>query len=252
MSMSRIPGSRFRRVLSLTAVFVIAGCAAGVAQQAAGGAPEVRVHGAFSNIRTTPEHAYGYVVQLWRVGAQLVGFFKFTEGQQSDFDTGTLDNVEYDAATGKLTYESYNRQFRFSGTLRKKELTGKLTRVYPRAVGSAYRPTTSRSLQAPARSRRCATSRLSRNGTRRRQRSSRAPGRRARRSKQAGRIRRARAPSRRHDSRRRRPRRSQRCRSGMMHELQSRTLAARTITNLMNLVLPVTKSRVTQNSSRPP
>jgi hypothetical protein len=133
--MSRITSSGVRRVLSLAAVFVLAGCAAGGAQQAAGGAPEVRVHGAFSNIRTTPEHAYGYVVQLWRAGPQLVGFFKFTEGQQSDFDTGTLDNVEYDAATGKLTFESYDRQFRFSGTLREKELTGKLTRVYPRAGG---------------------------------------------------------------------------------------------------------------------
>ena len=53
----------------------------------------------------------------------------------------------------------------------------------------------------------------------------------------------ARAPSRRHDSRRR-PRRSR--------PLRLERLAAGTITNLMNLVLPVTKSRVTQNSSRPP
>jgi hypothetical protein len=131
MSMSRITSSGVRRVLSLAAVFVLAGCAAGGAQQAAGGAPEVRVHGAFSNIRTTPEHAYGYVVQLWRAGPQLVGFFKFTDGQQSDFDTGTLDNVEYDPAIAKLTFESHDRQFRFSGTLRAKELTGTLTRVYP-------------------------------------------------------------------------------------------------------------------------
>jgi hypothetical protein len=48
---------------------------------------------------------------------------------------GTLDNVEYDAATGKLTFDSYDRQFRFSGILREKELTGKLTRAYPRGNG---------------------------------------------------------------------------------------------------------------------
>lgn len=151
MSMSRIKSSGNRRILSLAAVFVLAGCAVGAAQQAAGGAPEVRVHGAFSNIRTTPGHAYGYVVQLWRAGPQLVGFFKFTEGQQSDFDTGTLDNVEYDAAIAKLTFESYDRQFRFSGTLRAKELTGTLTRVYPRAGGGERLQTVDVTLAASAR-----------------------------------------------------------------------------------------------------
>ncbi len=149
--MSRIPSSGVWRVLSLAAVFVLAGCAVGAAQRPAGGAPEVRVHGAFSKIRTTPEHAYGYVVQLWRAGPQLVGFFKFTEGQQSDFDTGTLDSVEYDAATGKLTFESYDRQFRFSGTLREKELTGTLTRVYPRPGGGEGRQTEDVMLAASAR-----------------------------------------------------------------------------------------------------
>ena len=151
MSVSRIPNSGVRRVLSLAAVLVLAGCAAGGAPQAEGGAPEVRVHGAFSNIRMTPEHAYGYVVQLWRAGPQLVGFFKFTEGQQSDFDTGTLDNVEYDAATGKLTFESYDRQVRFSGTLREKELTGKLTRIYPRPGGGERLQTEDVTLTASAR-----------------------------------------------------------------------------------------------------
>ena len=124
-----------RRLLNLAFVVVLAGCAAGEAQQPTGASPEVSVNGAFSNIRTTPEHAYGYVVQMWRIGPRLVGFFKFTEGQQSDFDTGTLDNVEYDAATGKLTFDSYDRQFRFIGILREKELTGKLTRAYPRPDG---------------------------------------------------------------------------------------------------------------------
>ncbi len=87
------------------------------------------VVGTYSNIRYTQEHAYGYLVDLWRQGDRIVGIFSFTDGAQADFDTGTLDNVTYDPPTGALAFESYAGMFQFSGTLMEKAVSGRLLRA---------------------------------------------------------------------------------------------------------------------------
>jgi hypothetical protein len=60
--------------------------------------------GAFSNMRFTEEHAYGYTVELWKAGRCLFGLFEASEGLSGDTPTGRLQPVSYDAATGKLGF----------------------------------------------------------------------------------------------------------------------------------------------------
>jgi hypothetical protein len=60
--------------------------------------------GAFSNMRFTEEHAYGYTVDLWRAGKCLFGLFEASEGLSGDTPTGLLNPVRHDAATGKLAF----------------------------------------------------------------------------------------------------------------------------------------------------
>jgi len=58
-----------------------------------------------------------------------VGLFQFSDGAQSDFDTGALDKVTYDPQTGALAFESYASMFQFSGTLKREGLSGCLSRA---------------------------------------------------------------------------------------------------------------------------
>jgi hypothetical protein len=60
--------------------------------------------GAFSNMRFTEEHAYGYTVELWRVGTCLFGLFEASEGLSGDTPTGMLTGLRHDATTGKLIF----------------------------------------------------------------------------------------------------------------------------------------------------
>jgi hypothetical protein len=99
------------------------------ARAALDSAVPVHIFGAYSNLRYTEEHAYGYLLRVWKVEDRLVGLFSFTEGRQADFDTGTLDNVTFDPKTGRMSFDSYDGLFRFSGTLRHDVLSGRLTRV---------------------------------------------------------------------------------------------------------------------------
>ncbi|HEV7365229.1 MAG TPA: hypothetical protein VGN76_05250 [Gemmatimonadales bacterium] len=60
--------------------------------------------GAFSNMRFTEEHAYGYTVNLWRAGKCLFGLFEASEGLSSDTPTGLLKPARHAAAPGKLEF----------------------------------------------------------------------------------------------------------------------------------------------------
>ena len=60
--------------------------------------------GAFSNMRFTEEHAYGYTVELWKAESCLFGLFEASEGLAGDTPTGLLKPVRPDAATGKLSF----------------------------------------------------------------------------------------------------------------------------------------------------
>ena len=62
--------------------------------------------GEFSNMRYTEEHAYGYIVQLWREGANVFGLFLASEGLAGDTPTGLLDDLKYDPRSGKLSFKA--------------------------------------------------------------------------------------------------------------------------------------------------
>jgi hypothetical protein len=99
--------------------------------------------GAFSNMRYTEEHAYGYTVYLWRAGKCLFGRFEASEGLSGDTPTGTLDQVRHDVAVGKLVFAARltmgvtkpkdatdwvpsRELFQFAGQLGTRVLKGKL------------------------------------------------------------------------------------------------------------------------------
>jgi hypothetical protein len=101
--------------------------------------------GAFSNMRFTEEHAYGYTVHLWRAGKCLFGLFEASEGLSGDTPTGLLEPVRHEAATGKLVFAAKltmgvtkpksgtdwvpsRDSFDFNGQLGTRALKGKLSR----------------------------------------------------------------------------------------------------------------------------
>jgi hypothetical protein len=104
----------------------------------------VSIVGEFSNMRHTEEHAYGFTVQLWRKGAEVFGLFMASAGLAGDTPTGLLENIKYDARTGRLTFSARlttgvvimpNRKempsrdyFEFQGVMYGAALTGVLTR----------------------------------------------------------------------------------------------------------------------------
>jgi hypothetical protein len=86
--------------------------------------------GAFSNVRYTEEHAYGYTVMLWRAGSCLVGFFESSEGLAGDTPIGELEHVEYDGKA-RLSFSARRRTsdhlYSFTGYLRGTRLVGVVT-----------------------------------------------------------------------------------------------------------------------------
>jgi hypothetical protein len=96
--------------------------------------------GEFSNMRYTEEHAYGYILQLWREGATVFGLFMASEGLAGDTPTGLLDDLKYDPRSGKLSFrtkltmgiDARNQPshdlFEFDGTLGAAAVSGVLKR----------------------------------------------------------------------------------------------------------------------------
>jgi hypothetical protein len=96
--------------------------------------------GAFTNIKHTEGHAYGYKVELWRQGDRLFGFFLSAQGLAGDTPTGLLEDVRFNPSTGQVTFRArlttglfINRQydnvpsrdvFHFSGILKRDKLEG--------------------------------------------------------------------------------------------------------------------------------
>jgi len=60
--------------------------------------------GAFSDMRTTEEHAYGYTVMMWRAGDCMIGFLSVAEGLAGDSPIGMLEDLSVDARNGVLTF----------------------------------------------------------------------------------------------------------------------------------------------------
>ena len=98
--------------------------------------------GKFQKWRFSQEHQYGYEVDLWEQGDRRFGLLLVGDGLAGDTPTGMLEDVEFDAHTGKLSFSArlttglhYCREhdgvasrdvFRFSGVLSKSDLTGKI------------------------------------------------------------------------------------------------------------------------------
>lgn len=111
--------------------------------------------GAFTNMRFTAEHQYGYTVELWQEKDRVFGFFLASEGLIGDTPTGLLEDVAFDSKTGQLsfrsrlstgiTFDKNDKQvptrdvFRFKGVLKNRKLTGILENANDLA-----KPTTSR------------------------------------------------------------------------------------------------------------
>ena len=100
--------------------------------------------GAFSNMRYTEEHAYGYTVMLWRAAECVLGLFESSEGLAGDTPIGELQGVKYDQQKGALSFsakltmgvvslggskgfEPSRDLFTFDGDLRATGLTGVVT-----------------------------------------------------------------------------------------------------------------------------
>jgi hypothetical protein len=100
--------------------------------------------GAFSNMRYTVEHAYGYTVMFWRAGDCLFGLFESSQGLAGDTPIGELQKITYDRKTGRLLFsaklttgmvsfkgsngpEPSRDLFTFEGLLKANAVTGMLT-----------------------------------------------------------------------------------------------------------------------------
>ena len=62
--------------------------------------------GSFSNIRATEDHAYGFSLRLWRAGECLFGLLTSTMGLQADMPIGTLQDITFDAKSGRLSFSA--------------------------------------------------------------------------------------------------------------------------------------------------
>jgi hypothetical protein len=111
-------------------------------------APAARISelGAFSNLRFTDEHAYGYAVMLWRSGECLFGLLESSQGLAGDTPIGELQDVKYDGTSGHLSFsaklttgmvsvkgasrfEPSRDLFAFDGTLQANSVTGTITYI---------------------------------------------------------------------------------------------------------------------------
>jgi hypothetical protein len=126
--------------------------------------------GDFSNIHSTAEHSYGSSVQLWRQDDKLFGLFYAASGLSGDTPTGQLEDVQYDPATGKLSFkaklsvgavymgkgkqEPTHDIFSFKGSLQNNIITGVLTheekhQTKPRPIVTRVRLTKSKTSESP-------------------------------------------------------------------------------------------------------
>jgi hypothetical protein len=98
------------RSILIGAAFLWYWCSAAAALAAActaiPDAAKIAEVGAFSNMRYTEEHAYGYSVLLWRAGDCFLGFFESSQGLAGDTPIGELQDLNYDTRTGHLSFSA--------------------------------------------------------------------------------------------------------------------------------------------------
>ena len=122
------------------------------------GAGKVKVLGAFSHITHAEGDAFGYAVELWKLGDQIFGLLFVYVGPPADPPTGILEDVKFDPKTRRLSFSArmttgllYSRdyigvpshdRFRFEGVLTRRQLIGVLRQSDDLAPDS--RPTSKR------------------------------------------------------------------------------------------------------------
>ena len=62
--------------------------------------------GAFSNVRLTEEHGYGYIVMRWKADACVFGLFTSVQGSAGDAPIGLIQDVKYDQKMGNLSFNA--------------------------------------------------------------------------------------------------------------------------------------------------
>ena len=94
--------------------------------------------GKFSNMTYSQEHQGGEDLYLWREQAELHGYMEYSlGGALGDYTTARLENVQFDAATRRLSFQAKNplydetgnvirNLFVFDGFIRQNALEGTL------------------------------------------------------------------------------------------------------------------------------
>jgi hypothetical protein len=134
-------------ILALSLAFAAAAPSAGAADAPAVRSNAVETVGIYSNVRISHSedpHAYGYDVELYRQNGALFGLLYSSQGMVGDTPRGRLQDVRFDAASGKLSFRAkltigreYSKDsgddgrpsrdlFEFDGRLSAKTLSGAL------------------------------------------------------------------------------------------------------------------------------
>lgn len=95
--------------LALSLAFAAATPSAGAADAPVVRSNAVETVGVYSNVRIShgeDPHAYGYDVELYRHDGALFGLFYSSQGMVGDTPRGRLQEVRYDAASGKLFFRA--------------------------------------------------------------------------------------------------------------------------------------------------
>jgi hypothetical protein len=84
--------------------------------------------GSFDNVRVTKSgHCYGYSLELWQHGKQIMGLLDAHEGLCGDPPCGVLREVTFDRGTGRLHFRSTaGSEYHFEGLLRRDDVFGRL------------------------------------------------------------------------------------------------------------------------------
>ena len=98
-----VSDSGIRYMITMRTILAMLLAIAGFAQSSRS---PIAIAGEFSNMRYTAEHAYGYSIQLWREGSAVFGLFLASDGLAGDTPAGVLENVKFDSATGKLSFQA--------------------------------------------------------------------------------------------------------------------------------------------------
>jgi hypothetical protein len=100
---------------------------------------EVDFLGTYSQLEETPEHVYGYILELWRDGESLVVRWSRARGTQADFPTVLTTRVEYNEGSGALHFTAAwcSDEETFEGVLKGRTATGTVRSMWANGTETA-------------------------------------------------------------------------------------------------------------------